>query len=193
RALKRIFILSDHDKDSALNDNELNQFQVKCFTAPLQPNETEDVKRVVKDNLPQGINHLGLTLDGFLYLNSLFIAKGRLETTWTVLREFGYNDDLELRKENLPVPSEMAPDQSVELTSTAVDFLKGIFSLFDSNKDGALQDFEVDDLFSTAPASPWDEDPYKDSIERTELGDVNLSGFLSQVCNSSISTLHHMS
>ncbi|KAM0071668.1 putative small GTPase, EF-hand domain pair, EF hand associated, type-1, EF hand associated, type-2 [Helianthus debilis subsp. tardiflorus] len=180
RALKRIFILSDHDKDSALNDNELNQFQVKCFSAPLQPNETEDVKRVVKDNLPQGINHHGLTLDGFLYLHSLFIAKGRLETTWTVLREFGYNDDLELRKENLPVPSEKAPDQSVELTSIAVDFLKGVFSLNDSNKDGALQDFEVDELFSTAPESPWDDDPYKDSIERTEQGDINLSGFLSQ-------------
>lgn len=28
RALKRIFILCDHDMDSALNDNELNEFQV---------------------------------------------------------------------------------------------------------------------------------------------------------------------
>ncbi|KAK9055780.1 hypothetical protein SSX86_026865 [Deinandra increscens subsp. villosa] len=180
RALKRIFVLCDRDRDSALNDSELNQFQVKCFNAPLHPNETEDVKRVVRDNLPKGVNHLGLTLDGFLYLHSLFIAKGRLETTWTVLREFGYNDDLVLPKENIPVPSEMAPDQSVELTSEAVDFLKGIFSLFDSNKDGYLQEFELDELFSTAPESPWDEDPYKDSMERSELGGVNLSGFLSQ-------------
>ncbi|KAI3741867.1 hypothetical protein L1987_59545 [Smallanthus sonchifolius] len=180
RALKRIFVLSDHDKDSALNDSELNQFQVKCFSAPLQPNETDDVKRVVRANLPKGVNHLGLTLDGFLYLHSLFIAKGRLETTWTVLREFGYSDDLALLKENLPVTSEKAPDQSIELTSEAVDFLKGIFSLFDSNKDGALKDFELDELFSTAPESPWDGDPYKDSMERTERGDVNLSGFLSQ-------------
>ncbi|KAL8236270.1 hypothetical protein R6Q59_017351 [Mikania micrantha] len=180
RAMKRIFILSDLDKDSVLNDSELNHFQVKCFNAPLNPNETEDVKRVVRDNLPKGINHLGLTLDGFLYLHSLFIAKGRLETTWTVLREFGYNDDLELLKEKLPVPSAKAPDQSVELTTEALDFLKGIFSLFDSNKDGALEDFELDELFSTAPESPWDEDPYKDSMERTELGNVTLSGFLSQ-------------
>ncbi|XP_076904214.1 mitochondrial Rho GTPase 2-like [Bidens hawaiensis] len=180
KALKRIFILSDHDRDSALNDSELNQFQVKCFNAPLHDKETDEVKRVVRENLPQGISHLGLTLDGFLYLHSLFIAKGRLETTWTVLREFGYNDDLELPKENLPVPSEKAPDQSVELTSAAVDFLKEIFSLYDSDKDGTLQDFELDDLFSTAPESPWDDDPYKDSLERSEQGDVNLSGFLSQ-------------
>ncbi|XP_042753732.1 mitochondrial Rho GTPase 2 isoform X2 [Lactuca sativa] len=182
RALKRIFLLCDHDMDSALNDDELNEFQVRCFNAPLQPSEIVDVKRVVQEKVPEGVNRLGLTLKGFLYLHALFIEKGRLETTWTVLREFGYNDDLELEKENLPVPSEKAPDQSVELTSEAVDFLKGIFRLFDSNKDGALQDSELDEMFSTAPErwGPWNEAPYKDSVERTELGDLTLSGFLSQ-------------
>lgn len=180
RALKRIFILCDHDMDSALNDSELNEFQVKCFNAPLQPAEIVGVKRVVQEKVPEGVNELGLTLTGFLFLHALFIEKGRLETTWSVLRKFGYNDDIELRKENLPVPSKKAPDQSVELTSEAVDFLMGIFSLFDSNNDGALQDSELDELFSTAPESPWDEDPYKSSLERTELGDIRLSGFLSQ-------------
>ncbi|XP_071697808.1 mitochondrial Rho GTPase 2-like [Rutidosis leptorrhynchoides] len=180
RALKRIFILCDHDMDSALNDNELNEFQVTCFSAPLNPKEVADVKRVVQEHVHDGVNHLGITLSGFLYLNLLFVEKGRLETTWTVLRQFGYNDDLELRKEDLPVPSVKAADQSVELTSEAVDFLKGIFRSFDSNKDGALQDYELDKLFSTAPESPWDEHPYKDSVERTEQGDVKLSGFLSQ-------------
>ncbi|KAD3336603.1 hypothetical protein E3N88_32122 [Mikania micrantha] len=180
RALKRIFILCDHDMDGALNDSELNEFQVKCFNAPLQPAEIVGVKRVVQEKVPEGVNDLGLTLTGFLFLHALFIEKGRLETTWTVLRKFGYNDDIELRKENLPVPSKKAPDQSIELTSEALDFLMGIFSLFDSNNDGALQDSELDELFSTAPESPWDEAPYKNSMERTELGDIRLSGFLSQ-------------
>ncbi|KAI3526753.1 hypothetical protein L1887_06015 [Cichorium endivia] len=180
RALKRIFILCDHDMDSALNDSELNEFQVKCFNAPLQPAEIVGVKRVVQEKVPEGVNDYGLTLTGFLFLHALFIEKGRLETTWTVLRKFGYNDDIELRKENLPVPSKKAPDQSVELTSEAVDFLMGIFNLFDSNNDGALQDSEVDELFSTAPESPWDEAPYKNSLERNEFGDIRLSGFLSQ-------------
>ncbi|KAI7743264.1 hypothetical protein M8C21_017936 [Ambrosia artemisiifolia] len=180
RALKRIFILCDHDMDGALNDSELNEFQVKCFNAPLQPAEIVGVKRVVQEKVPEGVNDLGLTLTGFLFLHALFIEKGRLETTWTVLRKFGYNDDIELRKDNLPVPSKKAPDQSVELTSEALDFLMGIFSLFDSNNDGALQDSELDELFSTAPESPWDEAPYKNSVERTELGDIRLSAFLSQ-------------
>ncbi|KAK6164679.1 hypothetical protein DH2020_001543 [Rehmannia glutinosa] len=181
RALKRIFILCDHDMDGALNDEELNEFQVKCFNAPLRPDELVGVKRVVQEKLPEGVNDLGLTLTGFLFLHALFIEKGRIETTWTVLRKFGYNDELKLRDDYLSIPSKKAPDQSVELTSEAVEFLKGIFSTFDDDKDGVLRDSELEDLFSTAPESPWDEAPYKDAVQRTPLSGLSLSGFLSEV------------
>ncbi|XP_061351853.1 mitochondrial Rho GTPase 1-like [Gastrolobium bilobum] len=132
RALKRIFILCDHDRDGALSDAELNDFQVKCFNAPLQPSEIVGVKKVVQEKLPKGVNERGLTLTGFLFLHALFIEKGRLETTWTVLRKFGYNDDIKLADDLIP-PLKRAPDQSVELTNEAVDFLKAIFDLFDSD------------------------------------------------------------
>lgn len=69
------------------------------------------VKRVVHEKIPAGINQLGLTLTGFLFLHALFIEKGRIETTWAVLRKFGYDDDLKLRDDFLPVPSKRAPDQ----------------------------------------------------------------------------------
>ncbi|GFP92281.1 mitochondrial rho GTPase 1 [Phtheirospermum japonicum] len=180
RALKRIFILCDHDMDGALNDEELNEFQVKCFNAPLQPAEIVGVKSVVQEKLPEGVNELGLTLTGFLFLHALFIEKGRIETTWTVLRKFGYNDDLKLRDDYLSIPNKKAPDQSVELTSEAVEFLKGIFSTFDDDKDGVLRENELEDLFSTAPESPWDEPPYKDAVERTPLRGLSLYGFLSE-------------
>lgn len=129
RALKRIFILCDHDKDGALSDAELNNFQVKCFNAPLQPPEIVGVKRVVQEQLPEGVNECGLTLRGFLFLHALFIERGRLETTWTVLRKFGYNNDIRLNDDLLPSSFKRAPDQSVELTNDAVDCLKGIFSM----------------------------------------------------------------
>ena len=77
------------------------------------------VKRVVQEKVPEGVNELGLTLTGFLFLHALFIEKGRLETTWSVLRKFGYNDDIELRKENLPVPSRRAPDQVMPLSTSS--------------------------------------------------------------------------
>ncbi|KAK9086717.1 hypothetical protein Syun_029111 [Stephania yunnanensis] len=178
RALKRIFILCDHDKDGALSDAELNDFQVKCFNAPLQPSEIMGVKRVVQDKLPEGVNDRGLTLTGFLFLHALFIEKGRLETTWTVLRKFGYDNDIKL-KVDLPQNFKRAPDQSVELTNEAVDYLKGYFSLFDADNDKVLRPGELDELFSTAPDIPWNEAPYVDAAEKT-LGGLSLHAFLSK-------------
>ncbi|GMN48783.1 hypothetical protein TIFTF001_017951 [Ficus carica] len=179
-ALRRIFILCDRDMDGALNDEELNEFQVKCFNAPLQPAEIVGVKRVVQEKLPDGVNQLGLTLSGFLFLHALFIEKGRLETTWAVLRKFGYNDDLKLRDDFLPVPSKRYPDQAMELTSEAGEFLRGIFRLFDTDNDGALLPGELVELFSTAPERPWNEAPYEDAAEGTSLGYLSLNGFLSE-------------
>ncbi|XP_031263772.1 mitochondrial Rho GTPase 2 isoform X2 [Pistacia vera] len=180
RALKRIFILCDQDMDGVLSDVELNDFQVKCFNAPLQPAEIVGVKRVVQEKQLDGVNDLGLTLNGFLFLHALFIEKGRLETTWAVLRKFGYGDDLELRDEFLPVPTKLAPDQSVELASEAVEFLRGIFGLYDIDNDGAVRPTELEDIFSAAPESPWDEAPYRDAGEKTVLGNLTLNGFLSE-------------
>ncbi|XP_073028481.1 mitochondrial Rho GTPase 1-like [Primulina eburnea] len=178
RALKRIFILCDNDRDGALSDSELNDFQVKCFNAPLQPSEIVGVKRVVRDKLQEGVDERGLTLTGFLFLHALFIEKGRLETTWTVLRKFGYNNEIKLRDDQLPPPIKRYPDQSVELTNEAVEFLKKIFFTYDVDCDGALRSAELEDLFSTAPENPWNKAPYEDAAEKTALGWLHLDGFL---------------
>lgn len=64
------------------------------------------------EKLPEGVNESGLTLTGFLFLHALFIERGRLETTWTVLRKFGYDDEVKMRDELLQTPSfKRAPDQ----------------------------------------------------------------------------------
>ncbi|KAI9098942.1 hypothetical protein K1719_024709 [Acacia pycnantha] len=179
RALKRIFILCDHDRDGALSDAELNDFQVKCFNAPLQPSEIVGVKKVVEEKIAEGVNERGLTLTGFLFLHALFIEKGRLETTWTVLRKFGYNDDIKLADELIP-PLKQAPDQSLELTTEAIDFLKGTFDAYDGDGDGVLKPREIEELFSTAPESPWTGTPYEDAAEKNAFGGLSLDAFFSE-------------
>lgn len=42
--------------------------------------------------MPKGVVERGLTLEGFLFLHVLFIERGRLESTWAVLRRFGECD-----------------------------------------------------------------------------------------------------
>jgi len=51
---------------------------------------------MVQEHAEGGVRDDGLTEAGFLYLHTIFIQRGRLETTWTVLRKFGYAEDLEL-------------------------------------------------------------------------------------------------
>ena len=43
-----------------------------------------------------GVQGDALTELGFLYLFTIFIQRGRMETAWTVLRKFGYAEDLRL-------------------------------------------------------------------------------------------------
>lgn len=45
-----------------------------------------------------------LAVSGFLFLHMVFIQRGRHETTWTVLRKFGYDDQLVLPREYLCPP-----------------------------------------------------------------------------------------
>ncbi|XP_059456962.1 mitochondrial Rho GTPase 1-like isoform X3 [Corylus avellana] len=186
RALKRIFILCDHDRDGALSDAELNDFQVKCMNSPLQPSEIVGVKCVVAEQLPEGVDERGLTLMGFLFLHTLFIKNGQTDAMWTVLRTFGYNNDIKLAEDLIPSSFKRAPDQSVELTNEAIEYLRGIveLELHNSNtlcvtRDGELGSHEIDDIFSTAAESPWEREPYLDAARTNAFGGFSLDGFLS--------------
>lgn len=102
-ALSRIFKICDVNKDGLLDDTELNDFQRQCFDAPLQAEELAGIKDVVlAASLDEpGIIDGGLTEAGFLFLQTYFIQKGRLETCWKILRTFGYGEDLTLREKFL--------------------------------------------------------------------------------------------
>ena len=87
RALLRIFKICDMDNDGVLSDHELARFQQRCFQMDLEPGTLDSLKAVVIKNSPEGIQNDGLSSKGFLTLNSLFIQRGRHETTWTILRK----------------------------------------------------------------------------------------------------------
>lgn len=134
RALRRIFNLFDYNMDGTLTDHEVNEFQIRSFGASLQQPDITQLKTMVLRNVPEGVNSLGLTFPGFIEIHNMFLKKGRTETFWAVLRKFGYGNDLKLRDDFLPVPSKKASDQSVELSGAAIEFLKGVFRLVDTDK-----------------------------------------------------------
>ncbi|XP_069005342.1 mitochondrial Rho GTPase 1-A isoform X3 [Embiotoca jacksoni] len=179
KALTRIFKVSDLDNDGILNDNELNFFQRTCFNTPLAPQALEDVKNVVRRNMTDGVTDNGLTLEGFLFLHTLFIQRGRHETTWTVLRRFGYDDDLELTQEYLFPMIKIPPDCTTELNHNAYLFLQSVFDKHDKDRDCALSPDEVKDLFKVFPYMPWGPD-VKNTVCTNDQGWITYQGYLSQ-------------
>nr|XP_058893361.1 mitochondrial Rho GTPase 2 isoform X4 [Kogia breviceps] len=178
QALTRIFRLSDQDMDQVLSDQELNAFQMSCFGHPLAPQALEDVKMVVSKNVAGGVRDDRLTLDGFLFLNTLFIQRGRHETTWTILRRFGYGDSLELTANYLCPPLRVPPGCSTELNHRGYQFVQRMFEKHDQDRDGALSPAELQSLFSVFPAAPWG--PQLPRTVRTEAGRLPLHGYLCQ-------------
>ncbi|KAL3897832.1 MAG: hypothetical protein SGCHY_003152 [Lobulomycetales sp.] len=211
-ALSRIFTLSDKDRNGFLGDQELNDFQRKCFSSPLQRQELEGVKEtgtfilpgVTIDAVRQGdasfAGEKGLSKEGFIYLNTVFIQKGRLETTWQILRSFGYGQDLTLREDFLVPPSSKnllsgehdektvysknGTEKSrtgIELSRDGYAFFTELFQTFDADKDGALNEQELEQLFSTAPpGNPFVNSGFPNSTITNGTGWVTLQGFLAQ-------------
>uniref|UniRef100_A0A672HT27 Mitochondrial Rho GTPase 1-A n=1 Tax=Salarias fasciatus TaxID=181472 RepID=A0A672HT27_SALFA len=175
KALTRIFKVSDLDNDGILNDNELNFFQRTCFNTPLAPQALEDVKNVVRRNMNDGVKDNGLTLKG---LNTV-LFRGRHETTWTVLRRFGYDDDLELTQEYLFPLLKIPPDCTTELNHNAYLFLQSVFDKHDKDRDCALSPEEVKDLFKVFPYMPWGPD-VNNTVCTNEQGWITYQGYLSQ-------------
>ncbi|XP_033614376.1 mitochondrial Rho GTPase 2 isoform X10 [Fukomys damarensis] len=205
QALTRIFRLSDQDLDNSLSDEELSAFQKSCFGHPLAPQALEDLKRVVCKNVPGGVQDDRLTLDGkadvlpgpgvgsglcyggcyllwsptgFLFLNTLFIQRGRHETTWAILRRFGYSDMLELTTDYLFPPLCVPPGCSTELNHHGYQFVQQVFEKHDQDCDGALSREELQNLFSVFPMLPWG--PELPHTVRTDMDRLPLHGYLCQ-------------
>lgn len=178
-ALTRVFKVCDADNDGILDDVELDQFQRRCFNTPLEPNALRDLKMLVEKNLPDGVENEGITLEGFLFLQKLFIQRGRHETTWTILRRFGYDDGLSLPRDYLSPTLRVPLGSTTELTPRGYQFLTELFLKHDKDEDGSLSPLELDMLFQCCPGLPWGPE-LVGTVRTNEDGWPTLTGFLAQ-------------
>lgn len=170
-----------------LNDYELSHFQKRCFNTPLQPQILDEVKAVVSKNIPDGIVDDAVTLKGFLFLHCLFIQRGRNETTWAVLRKFGYNDNLDMCKEYLQPTIKIPPGSSTELSHRGQQFLTALFERSDRDGDGALSPEEYKNIFSSCPSLPWSSmSGLRRTVPTNEKGWLTLHGWM---CRWTLMTL----
>ncbi|KAL6441985.1 hypothetical protein ACFW04_002378 [Cataglyphis niger] len=171
--------ICDVDNDGLLNDMELNAFQQWCFNTPLQPQVLEDVKAVLSKNICDGICNGCVTMKGFMYLQCLFIQRGRNETTWAVLRKFGYDNELQMSKEYIHPSLKVPLGCTTELSHKGQEFLTLLFMQHDRDRDGALSPLEMESLFSRCLVPPWG-DEYKYTVPTNEKGWLTFQGYMCQ-------------
>lgn len=152
KALLRIFLMCDADQDGALSDEELNAFQYLCFGQLLSAEELDSVKAMVAERMPDGLGDSGLMFPGFMYLHTLFLTRGRLESTWTVLKTFGYSHELRIADSVLAKLPAAGPDSVLELSPTALAYLGHAFDVYDSSRTGVLAAEDMEHMFNRAPA-----------------------------------------
>ncbi|XP_071395617.1 mitochondrial Rho GTPase 2 isoform X8 [Centroberyx affinis] len=163
--------------------------QKSCFGNPLAPQALDDVKTVVWKNTSDGVQDNGLTLNGFLFLNTLFIQRGRHETTWTILRKFGYDDTLELTDDYLYPQLRVPVGCSTELNHLGHQFLQRLFEKYDEDKDSALSPSELKNLFCAFPYMPWGAEVYT-AVPTTDEGYISYRGYLCQWTLSAYLDIH---
>ena len=181
-ALKRVFYLSDKDQDGYLNDQELHNFQIKCFDKPLSVADLENIKMSIRKSTLESDVDQGIDLKGFLHLNKMFAEKGRHETIWIILRKFQYTDSLSLKDTFLHPKFDIPEYASAELSPAGYRFFVDLFLLFDKDNDGGLNDSELAALFAPTPGVPsyWLETSFPSSTVRNEAGYITLQGWLAQ-------------
>ncbi len=181
-ALKRIFYLCDKGQDGYLNDQEMNDFQAKCFEKPLSLEDLENIKLSIHKASPRSEVEKGIDQSGFIYLNKIFAEKGRHETIWIILRKFHYTDSLSLKDGFLHPKFEIPEYSSAELSPAGYRFFVDLFLVFDKDNDGGLDDSELDALFAPTPGLPsfWLDTSFPSSTVRNEAGHITLQGWLAQ-------------
>lgn len=184
KALTRIFKICDLDGDGLLDDYEVTMFQKKCFDSPLHLQVLDEVKSVIAQNIAGGIENDCITVKGFIFLHCLFIQRGRNETTWTVLRKFGYDESLEFTNSYLYANIKVPVGCTSELSYKGQQFLTQLFEKYDKDKDGMLNPTELKNVFSCCSRIPWHNLRY--TVPTNDKGYLTLQGWM---CRWTLMTL----
>uniref|UniRef100_A0A8C7RH77 Ras homolog family member T2 n=1 Tax=Oncorhynchus mykiss TaxID=8022 RepID=A0A8C7RH77_ONCMY len=127
---------------------------------------------------------------GHLEMSLFFERKrGRHETTWTILRKFGYDDSLELTDDYLYPQLRVPVGCTTELNHLGHQFLQRLFDKYDEDKDSALSPAELKNLFSVFPYMPWGADVYT-AVSTTDEGYISNHGYVCQWTLSAYLDIH---
>ena len=165
RALTLIFRLCDQDGDMRLNNHELERFNNEVFKLPLSSRDLDKIKGLVKEICPEGVDHVGLTLAGFITINKIFIKKLKSNNSWRMLEHFSFDENLE---RTIDVSVNVETGRNIELSLQGIDFLHTLFKKYSTH--GLLTEAGIEEIFSTVKEKPWEPNCYKEMVPTVDGG-----------------------
>lgn len=181
-ALRRVFYLCDKDHDGFLNDEEMKALEGKVLGKSSSEEEVGIIKRTINKSRPEADLAGGIDVEAFLHMNKLYAEGGNHGNIWRILRKHHYTDSLSLKDGLLHPKFDVPQYASAELSPAGYKFFVDLFLLFDKNKDGVLNNDELNELFAPTPGRPksWVESDFSSSTVQNEAGHVTLQGWLAQ-------------
>jgi Ras family protein T1 len=141
KALTRIFRILDKDRINLISNNDFKKIHEEIYKTKLENDHftalSEFIKSVSKDNL-QTLEK-GINLENFIELNKASVEINESQITWSMLRRFGYNDNLNIdegyyKSKNLYQINTC--DYIVELSNQSKQALTDLFNQFSIKTQG---------------------------------------------------------
>lgn len=131
-----MFRVLDQDFDGELSDVEISKLQERVFDSSLNADHIKRIKEIIKIELEEYDHMNKISLKGFIALNKKCIEMKNMQICWSILHNFGYDEQLEL----IPAADRLVLSEnsgaSIELKDTPREFLMKIFQQFQEQFEG---------------------------------------------------------
>lgn len=161
KALLRIFRICDKDFNGYLDDWEMGDLQAGVFNGELLPIHINGLKEFLlqewdNDKFTKEDSAKGLNFEAFKCLQTIFIKKMKLQTTWLILEHYGYNEKLRINPSFYTLSDKDNDFKGVELTEVTIEYLNKLFEKY-ANSDGLLDHDGLEEIFlTTVDGWPWE-------------------------------------
>ena len=145
-----------------MDDQDLIDLQKKVFNHQLTKQHITALKQVVvNEDYDEAKAMKGIDFEAFKTFMMKYIQKMKGHTCWELLRFYGFDSDLKLKRQLLDdtsIPEETIKSaRSFELTTEAIKFLKKIFDMYkiqnNQSRESYLDQPGIEKVFSTCPPS----------------------------------------
>jgi len=153
KVLLKIFFLLDNERVGSINEEQLLRYQ-KITLPKAELGGMSSLLKTIQNINPNGIKDSRVNYLGFLSLHNFMVEKMEFKTLWTLLRYFGYDNNLDF---SISILSSVIGNEisysNMELNESSKQFLIDWFDRFCDGKD-VMEEIYHSEFYDTPIINP---------------------------------------